>query len=110
MRPEAAKFLQDMLDCAKAIEQFVAGKSDADFLSDRALRDAVQWNFCVIGEALARLKQFDEELAERITGHRKIVGFRNQLIHGYGVINNDITWNVIQTTSCRCFERNWKTC
>jgi uncharacterized protein with HEPN domain len=71
MPPESARFLRDMLDAAN-------------------------WNFCVIGEAMSQLKRIDEPTALRITDHWKIVGLRNQPIHGYGVINNRSTWDIIQ--------------
>jgi uncharacterized protein with HEPN domain len=95
MPPESAKFLQDMLDAALAIESYAGGKSETHFLADRALRDAVQWNFCVIGEALSQLRRQDEATADRISETPKIIGLRNQLIHGYGVIDSRITWNII---------------
>jgi uncharacterized protein with HEPN domain len=64
-------------------------------LRQRATRNAVNWNFSVIGEALAQLKRMDEATAERITDHRKTIALRNQLIHGYGVIDNRITWDIL---------------
>lgn len=94
MRHESRKFLDDMLDAGQTIDRAISGKTEADYLNDRVLRDAVQWNFCVIGEALTQLKQQDEDTAEKITDFRKIIGFRNQLIHGYGVINHEITWQI----------------
>jgi uncharacterized protein with HEPN domain len=84
MPPESAKYLRDMLDAARAIEQYAQDKTLKDFLEQRSVRDATQWNFCVIGEALSQLRRVDEPTAERITDHWKIVGLRNQLIHGYG--------------------------
>jgi len=96
MRPESARYLRDMLDAARAIESHVEGRKLDDFLQLRWLRDAVNWNFCVIGEALAQLNRIDEATAESITDHSKIVGLRNQLIHAYGVINNRITWNIVE--------------
>ena len=45
----------------------------------------------------SRPKYLDETFAERITDSPKIIGFRNQLIHGYGVINHQITWNIVDS-------------
>ena len=39
----------------------------------------------------------DAAIAGQLTDHIKIIGFRNQLLHGYGVINYRITWNIIET-------------
>jgi len=55
------------------------------------VRQAVQWNFAVIGEALAHLHRIDAATAEQITGWRRIIGLRNQLIHGYGMIDHAVT-------------------
>lgn len=35
--------------------------------------------------------------AERITEWHRIIAFRNQLIHGYGVIKNELTWDIVQS-------------
>jgi uncharacterized protein with HEPN domain len=67
-----------------------------DYLADGKLRDAVQWNFAVIGEALALLEKSDPDTAHQITEWRRIIAFRNQLIHGYGVIRHQITWDIIR--------------
>jgi uncharacterized protein with HEPN domain len=97
MPPDQAKYLRDILDAAGAIQQYAAGKTLDDYLQTRALRDAVNWNFCVMGEALAQLSKLDETTADQITDRPKIIGLRNQLIHGYGVINHRITWNIVET-------------
>jgi uncharacterized protein with HEPN domain len=97
MPPDRAKYLRDILDAAGAIAQYAAAKTLDEYLQTRALQDAVNWNFCVIGEALAQLTKLDEATANKITDRPKIVGLRNQLIHGYGVIDHRITWNIIET-------------
>ena len=95
MQPDSAKYLRDMLDAVLALEQLTQGQTLDDYLRVRTVRDAAQWNFCVIGEALTQLKKHDATTANAITNHRSIIGLRNQLIHGYGVIDNQITWNII---------------
>jgi uncharacterized protein with HEPN domain len=90
MQPEAAKYLRDMLDAAQAIKQYSAGKTRGGFLQAKPVRRH-QLGFGVIGEALAQLRRFDESAAKQITDHTKIIGFRNQLLHGYGVVDDRIT-------------------
>ncbi|MGC8542279.1 MAG: DUF86 domain-containing protein [Phycisphaerae bacterium] len=97
MQPESAKLLQDILDAANRIAGYVSGKSRDDFLARGELHDAVHWNFAIVGEAMSQLHKIDPLCAERISEWRRIIGFRNQLIHGYGVIKSDITWDIIQT-------------
>lgn len=93
---ESAKLLQDALDCAERIAAYTHGKTRHNYLAEQALRDAVQWNFAVIGEALSKLQKIDAPTTDLITECRRIVAFRNQLIHGYGVIHHGITWDIIQ--------------
>lgn len=96
MPPETTKYLSDILDSARRIQAYMTGKSSEQFLADTQLRDAVQWNFLVIGEALSQLNKLDPATAGMISEWRRIIAFRNQLIHGYGVIKNEITWDVIE--------------
>jgi uncharacterized protein with HEPN domain len=46
--------------------------------------------------ALAQLEKSDPDTAHQITEWRRIIAFRNQLIHGYGVIRHQITWDIIE--------------
>jgi uncharacterized protein with HEPN domain len=96
MRPESRKLLADMLDAARAVEQFIAGKSLADLRDDDLLRSGVYFKFLIIGEALNRLRQLDPSTAQSITEHARIVGFRNQIIHGYSQIDDEITWRIVE--------------
>ena len=61
------------------------------------MRGAVERQFEIIGEALARLIRLDELLAARITEYRRIVAFRNILIHGYADVDDRVVWDVIET-------------
>ncbi len=62
------------------------------------LRSAVERQFEVIGEALAQLHRLDSTLASRISGHRRIIAFRNILIHGYAEVDSRLVWDVIETS------------
>ena len=72
-----------MADAAEAICRFVEGRRLEDFATDDVLRSAVYWKFVVIGEALSQLKKLDPGLYNQISESSRIVGFRNQVIHGY---------------------------
>lgn len=96
MPPEVAKFLTDIHEALNRIAEYTRGKTREAYLADTAMRDAVQWNFIVIGEALSQLSKIDPATAAQISEWPRIIAFRNQLIHGYGVIKNEITWDIIE--------------
>ena len=95
MLPEEAKLLIDMRDAARKITHML-GSQPFDLLPDEdPVRDAVYWNFTIIGEACAQLRKINESLTDRITESWRIIGFRNQVVHGYGKINHAITARII---------------
>jgi uncharacterized protein with HEPN domain len=59
------------------------------------LRQAIERNFGIIGEAVGRLAGVDPDTAACIGSHRQIVDFRNVLIHGYDLIDHRIVWSTI---------------
>jgi len=95
MQPKAPKLLEDIRDAAAFILQVTAGKSLEDFESDRLLRQAVERNLEIIGEAVSRLTRVDPDVASRIGECRQIIAFRNILIHGYDIIDQAKVWQVI---------------
>ena len=61
----------------------------------RPLRQAVERNFEIIGEAVGRLAAIDPANRRRIGDHPQIIAFRNVLIHGYDLIDDAQVWRVI---------------
>jgi uncharacterized protein with HEPN domain len=55
----------------------------------------VERQFEIIGEALNQLSRLDRELAARIPDLPRIVAFRNILIHGYAVVDDELVWQVL---------------
>jgi uncharacterized protein with HEPN domain len=95
MQPKTPKLLEDIRDAAAFIREAVAGKTLADYQTDRLLRQAIERNFEIIGEAMNRLALSDAQVASRISKHRRIIDFRNVLIHGYDLIDQRIVWSTI---------------
>lgn len=81
----------------RLIAQFVADRTWHDHESDTMLRSAVERQFEIIGEALNRLSRLDRDTATLIPDLPRIVAFRNVLIHGYAVIDNEFVWEVATT-------------
>lgn len=75
--------LSDIRQAAGAVRDHLAGATFERFRGDRLLRAAVEREFITIGEAVSQLSRSDAETAARITLHRRIIAFRNILVHGY---------------------------
>ena len=96
MRPDSPKHLEDVRDAAAFVLEVTSRKDLAEYLKDRLLRQAVERNFEIIGEALRRLRQGDGETADRIGDTPRIIAFRNILAHGYDAIDHEIVWHLIR--------------
>ncbi len=55
MRLESRKYLHDMQRAAEVLREFTAGRSFDQYRNDAMLRAAVERQFEIIGEAMARL-------------------------------------------------------
>ncbi len=97
MRLESKTYLHDVQQAARLTADFVAGKSFADYQSDAMLRAAVEREFTIIGEAIARLASRDPSLASRISQYERIIAFRNVLIHGYAAVDDALVWDVLES-------------
>jgi uncharacterized protein with HEPN domain len=63
MQLEAKKYLYDVRQAVALLTEFTVGKQFADYAREPMLRAAVEREFEVIGEALARLAKLDKGLA-----------------------------------------------
>lgn len=91
----AKGLIWDAKRAAERIIAFTAGRSSADYGVDLMLRSAVERQFEIVGEALARLRRHAPDVAARIPDVNRIVGFRNQLIHHYDAINDARVWRIV---------------
>lgn len=96
MERKSPKLLEDIRDAAAFVRQATEHKTLDDYRGDRLLRQAVERNFEIIGEAVGRLAKLDPTTAARIGQHAEIISFRNLLIHGYDLINDAQVWDVIR--------------
>jgi uncharacterized protein with HEPN domain len=92
MPTRARKLLLDIRDCALAIQTYISGRTEQDLYSDRMLRRAVEREFEIIGEVANRLRHEAPQVASRLSKINEIVGFRNVLIHGYGIVDQERVW------------------
>jgi uncharacterized protein with HEPN domain len=90
MRPERL-YLSDVVSAADAIERFIRGVAEEDFLEDDLRQSAVLQKLILIGEAAAHLPaEFRDSHPE--VEWADIVAFRNIAIHEYFAVDWTIVW------------------
>lgn len=87
------RYVGHMLDCARRIEQFLAGKSRADFDADEMLRLALIHLIQTIGEAARLVSPAFQSLHPAIPWSQ-IIGMRRRIVHDYLNVDYDIVWQV----------------
>jgi uncharacterized protein with HEPN domain len=97
MRLESRKYLHDIVQAVELLTRFTSEKNFADYESDPMLRSATERQFEIIGEALAQLARTEAGLAEQVTDYRRIVAFRNILIHGYAQVDHRLVWDIVES-------------
>ncbi len=95
MTEQGKKYLSDILRSIELIEQFTATvKNYYDYLSDLKTQSAVERQLGIIGEAVNKIdKLFPEVTFENA---KRIVGFRNRLIHSYDAVDSSMIWAIIK--------------
>ena len=96
MRLEIRKYMEDIRQASELLVRFTEGKRFEDYNSDPLLRSGVERQFEIAGEALNQLAQKDLAAAEKISDYRRIVAFRNRLIHGYHAVDDRVVWDIIE--------------
>jgi uncharacterized protein with HEPN domain len=97
MQREVLKYLHDIQQACILIETFTAGKSADEYRNDVQLRSAVERQFIIVGEALQQLLRLAPNIENRISDSRRIINFRNIMVHGYAQIVPDTVWGVVES-------------
>ena len=88
-----AACLLDMLQAAEKVRRFIQGKTQDAFVADEVLRDAIERNAEIIGEAARRISESFKNQHPEIPW-RKMIAQRNVLVHEYDKISVDEMWTV----------------
>jgi len=88
-------YLHDIASACRLVEEFVGGKTYPEYVDSPLLRSAVERQCEIIGEALGQALKMRPDLEPHITNAKRIVSFRNRLIHGYATVADEVVWGVM---------------
>lgn len=91
--PRDRLFIQEAMTAAARIVALADGKTAETLAADVNMRDALLWNFTVLGEALSKFTLKDDfpDIA-----WQKPVALRHRIVHGYWSADLDILINAAQ--------------
>lgn len=94
---EVRKYLFDIWEACELLQRFTEGRTLREYKTDPYLRSAVERQFEIIGEALRQMLTVHSDLASFISDSKRIIAFRNRLIHGYADISPEVVWGVLES-------------
>jgi uncharacterized protein with HEPN domain len=95
MDEKVLKYLYDIKIAIGEIDSFfeVESRSYENYRQNSLLKRAIERNLEIIGEAMNRILKEDPGL--RIENSKRIIGLRNQIIHGYDSVSDESIWGII---------------
>lgn len=95
MTEKELKYLSDILTAILLIEDFTASIfTFEDYNHDLKTQSAVERQLGIIGEAVNKFERLESGIT--IENARKIVGFRNRLIHAYDAVDASMVWAILK--------------
>jgi uncharacterized protein with HEPN domain len=89
-------YVDDMIGFCERILSFTQGTGRTEFPADPMRYDATVRNLELVGEAATHVPE-SVRLNHPEIPWRMIIATRNQLIHGYLGIDDDVLWSIVQT-------------
>ena len=87
--------LDEMIEAAERVQALCDGVTADDLETDRLRRDAVLWNFTVLGEAAGQLSE-DLRSDHAEVAWRRPIELRHRIVHGYWSIDTAILVSTAQ--------------
>ncbi|MDO9579564.1 MAG: DUF86 domain-containing protein [Bacteroidales bacterium] len=95
MTEKGLKYLADIIHAIELIEEFtISISSYSDYEKDLKTQSAVERQLGIIGEAVNKFDLLHPESS--LKNARKIVGFRNRIIHAYDAVDSSMIWAIIK--------------
>jgi len=92
--------LSDIVRSIDEIHEFTNGLAVEDFklyLSNKMMRRAIERDLIIIGEAMHDIVKVDHTRVMRIKNSRRVIELRNDVVHSYDDLANEIIWQFIWT-------------
>ena len=89
-------YISDMIGFCERILAFTKGTGRTEFPGDAMRYDATVRNIELVGEAATHVPESVRRDHPEIPW-RMVIATRNQLIHGYVGIDDDVLWSIVQT-------------
>lgn len=95
MNEKVLKCLYDIKFAIDEIDSYFLEREKhfENYSNDIILKRAIERDLEIIGEAINRILIIDPEFP--IINARRIVGLRNQIIHGYDSVSDENIWGII---------------
>jgi uncharacterized protein with HEPN domain len=95
MNERVLKCLYDIKFAIQEIDSFFVGREKRfeEYSNEILLKRAIERDLEIIGEAMNRILKEDAEF--ELTNSRRIVGLRNQIIHGYDSVSDENIWGIV---------------
>jgi uncharacterized protein with HEPN domain len=95
MNERVLKYLYDIKFAIQEIDSFFIGREKRfeEYSNNILLKRAIERDLEIIGEAMNRILKEDSEFA--LANARRIVGLRNQIIHGYDSVSDENIWGIL---------------
>jgi uncharacterized protein with HEPN domain len=95
MTEKGLKYLADILRAIELIEEFTLSITlYSDYEKDLKTQSAVERQLGIIGEAVNKFDSLHPEVS--LKNARRIVGFRNRIIHAYDAVDSSMIWAIIK--------------
>lgn len=82
-------FVVGMIDACERVAALVDGRDATAVEADRDVRDALLWNFTVLGEAANQVSEQTRAACPDVPW-RRAIGMRNRIVHGYWSTDTDV--------------------
>ena len=95
MNEKQLKFLYDVKIAIEEIDSYfeTEPRNFDNYKKKSLLKRAIERNLEIIGEAVSRILKEDPSFP--VENAKRIIGLRNQIIHGYDSISDENIWGII---------------